>query len=47
MVEVHTAPGSSREDVLAWAAAVEATSTHPLAAAIIAAVTRGTVGAPR
>src|SRR5699024_1379249 len=28
---VRTAPGTTREEVLAWAAAVEATSTHPLA----------------
>jgi cation-transporting ATPase G len=37
VVEVHPAPGVAREDLLAWAAAVEATSTHPLATAIVAA----------
>lgn len=34
VVEVHPAPGVAREQLLAWAAAVEATSTHPLATAI-------------
>ncbi|MDO9063385.1 MAG: cation-translocating P-type ATPase [Microbacterium sp.] len=37
VVEVHPAPGVAREELLAWAAAVEATSTHPLATAITAA----------
>ncbi len=37
VVEVHPAPGVTREGLLAWAAAVEATSTHPLATAITAA----------
>lgn len=37
VVEVRTADGQSRDDVLRWAGAVEAASTHPLAAAIIAA----------
>jgi cation-transporting P-type ATPase G len=37
VTEVRTAAGFSRDDVIAWAAAVEATSTHPLAAAIAAA----------
>lgn len=37
VVEVHPAPGVAREQLLAWAAAVEATSTHPLATAITAA----------
>ncbi len=37
VVEVHPAPGTTRDDVLAWAAAVEASSSHPLAAAIAAA----------
>ncbi|MGA6127139.1 MULTISPECIES: heavy metal translocating P-type ATPase [unclassified Microbacterium] len=37
VVDVHPAPGYSREDVLAWAAAVESSSTHPLAAAISSA----------
>lgn len=36
--QVRTVTGVSRDDVLAWAAAVEATSTHPLASAITAAV---------
>ena len=35
VVEVRTISGVSGGDVLAWAAAVEANSTHPLAAAII------------
>lgn len=34
---VATAPGQSAEDVLAWAAAAEAYSEHPLAKAIVAA----------
>ncbi|WP_432789354.1 cation-translocating P-type ATPase [Brevibacterium sp. K11IcPPYGO002] len=38
VTEVRTAPGLDRGQVLAWAAALEATSTHPLAAAITAAV---------
>ena len=37
VVKVQTAPGFSRDDVLALASAVEASSTHPLAAAITAA----------
>jgi cation-transporting ATPase G len=37
VVEVHTAAGSSRQQVLALAAALESSSTHPLAAAIVAA----------
>lgn len=37
VVEVHPARGVAREELLAWAAAVEATSTHPLATAITAA----------
>jgi len=37
VVELHPAPGVAREELLAWAAAVEATSTHPLATAITAA----------
>ena len=40
VVEVHAAPGVADEDVLGWAAAVEATSTHPLAAAIVRAAPR-------
>lgn len=32
---VRTTPGTSREEVLDWAAAIESSSTHPLAAAII------------
>ncbi|MFK4729633.1 cation-translocating P-type ATPase [Agromyces mediolanus] len=38
VVEVRTAPGQERERVLALAAAVEAGSTHPLAAAVVAAI---------
>ncbi|QHF24580.1 cadmium-translocating P-type ATPase [Rathayibacter sp. VKM Ac-2804] len=37
VTDVATAPGVSREDVLSLAAALEAQSTHPLAAAILAA----------
>jgi cation-transporting ATPase G len=37
VVEVHPARGVARDELLAWAAAVEATSTHPLATAITAA----------
>lgn len=37
VVDVRTAPGVSGGDVLGLAAALEATSTHPLAAAIVAA----------
>lgn len=37
VVEVHTAPDWTRDEVLGLAAAVEASSTHPLAAAIVAA----------
>lgn len=38
VTEVRTVAGIVRDDVLTWAAAIEATSTHPLAAAITAAV---------
>lgn len=37
VVVVHPAPGTTRDDLLAWAAAVESSSTHPLAAAMTAA----------
>lgn len=37
VTDVATAPGVAREDVLAVAASLEARSTHPLAAAILAA----------
>lgn len=37
VAQAQTAPGVSREEVLAWAAAVESTSTHPLAAAVLSA----------
>lgn len=37
VTEVRAVTGITRHEVLAWAAAIEATSTHPLAAAIIAA----------
>ncbi|WP_424435385.1 HAD-IC family P-type ATPase [Microbacterium sp.] len=37
VVEIEAAPGRTRDDVLALAAALESTSTHPLAAAITAA----------
>jgi len=37
VVDLRPADGISRDDLLAWAAALEATSTHPLAAAITAA----------
>ncbi len=37
VVEVQPAPGASRDHVLALAAGLEASSTHPLAAAIVAA----------
>lgn len=37
VVDVRPAAGINRAEVLAWAAAVEASSTHPLAAAITAA----------
>ncbi|OJV80890.1 MAG: carbonate dehydratase [Cellulomonas sp. 73-92] len=37
LVDVVPAPGESRDDVLAWAAAVERLSEHPVAAAIAAA----------
>ncbi len=41
VVDVSTAAGVSRDEVLSWAAALEASSTHPLAAAItFAAPTR-------
>ncbi|QZN87466.1 cation-translocating P-type ATPase [Cellulomonas sp. C5510] len=36
VTEARTAPGFTRQEVLGWAAAVEATSSHPLAAAITA-----------
>ena len=38
VVDVFTVPGRTREAVLGYAAALEATSTHPLAAAILNAV---------
>jgi len=38
VVDVQPASGTSREEVLRFAAAIEATSTHPLAAAILADV---------
>ena len=34
VVDVRPAPGVTRDELLVWAAAVEATSSHPLAAAI-------------
>lgn len=34
VVDVHPAPGVTRDELLEWAAAVEATSSHPLTAAI-------------
>jgi cation-transporting ATPase G len=37
VVETRTAPGITTTDVLAWAAALEANSSHPLASAITAA----------
>ena len=37
VIDVATAPGHDRGQVLAWAAALEARSEHPLAAAILAA----------
>jgi len=37
VAEVQASTGVARDDLLGWAAAVEATSTHPLAAAILAA----------
>ena len=37
VVDVRPSHGTTRDDVLRWAAAIEATSTHPLASAIIAA----------
>ncbi|MDO5740641.1 MAG: cation-translocating P-type ATPase [Ornithinimicrobium sp.] len=37
VIDVATAPGQDRDQVLAWAAALEARSEHPLAAAILAA----------
>ncbi|QDO89968.1 cadmium-translocating P-type ATPase [Ornithinimicrobium ciconiae] len=40
VIDVATAPGTDREQVLAWAAALEARSEHPLAAAILAATDR-------
>ncbi|WP_372491543.1 heavy metal translocating P-type ATPase [Microbacterium aoyamense] len=43
VVDVITAPGISRDEVLAWAAALEASSTHPLAAAITAAAPTRTI----
>lgn len=47
VVDVRTANGWSRDDVLALAASVEADSAHPLAAAIGAAVPPGSVGTAR
>lgn len=44
VVEIRTAPGHTREQVLGWAAAIEATSTHPLASAILAAAPRVVAG---
>ena len=41
VADVRPAPGVTREELLDWAAAVEATSTHPLAAAINQAGTGG------
>lgn len=40
VTQVLTTGGASRADVLGWAAALEAHSTHPLATAITAATTR-------
>ncbi|OLT41167.1 cadmium-translocating P-type ATPase [Serinicoccus sp. CNJ-927] len=40
VIEVATAPGTDREQVLAWAGALEARSEHPLATAILAAADR-------
>ncbi len=37
VVDVQSAAGNTRDDILNWAAAVESTSTHPLASAITAA----------
>ncbi|WP_308122748.1 heavy metal translocating P-type ATPase [Microbacterium marinilacus] len=37
VVDIRTVDGVSTEDVLSWAGAVEATSSHPLAAAVTAA----------
>ena len=37
VVEVVTAPGATREEVLGWAAALERGSTHPLAGAVLGA----------
>lgn len=37
VVETHAVPGTTPDQVLGWAAAVEASSTHPLAAAITTA----------
>ncbi|WP_374316061.1 heavy metal translocating P-type ATPase [Microbacterium sp.] len=37
VIDIQPAAGMDREDLVAWAAAVEATSTHPLASAITAA----------
>ncbi|MDN3495140.1 cation-translocating P-type ATPase [Planococcus sp. APC 4015] len=42
VVDVRPASGVSSDDLLAWAAAVESSSTHPLAAAIIAAAPAST-----
>lgn len=44
VVAVHATAGSSNNDVLRVAAALEATSTHPLAAAIIAAAPQTPAG---
>ncbi|GLZ48875.1 metal-transporting ATPase [Actinomycetospora sp. NBRC 106375] len=43
---VHGAPGWSRDDVLALAAAVESGSEHPLAGAILAAVPEAALATP-
>ncbi|GAB2853173.1 heavy metal translocating P-type ATPase [Microbacterium insulae] len=40
VIDVQPIAGIDREDLLAWAAAVEATSTHPLASAITTAIER-------
>ncbi len=45
VVGVHTMPGWSRADVVRLAAAVEASSTHPLATAILAAAASEVSGA--
>ena len=45
VVDVVSADGCSRDDVLRWAAALEANSDHPLAAAIVAAAPKPLVEA--